>query len=147
MSDTEKKNIMDVEIENNDKERAKEMYKANNQNQNQNWITMENKKRLNLSKINKNIISNEVSMSKKDKKETMEIRNETTTVDMSELEREREIYRFVQNSKSIYENSIEEPSMAYYNINNKLLAFILEYEEVKNSDQLDNCPGSKGSSF
>lgn len=47
---------------------------------------------------------------------------------------EKEIYKFIQNSKSVYEISKEEPSTIYYNIEGKLIA--VKIEDVEMMDEI-----------
>jgi len=87
------------------------------------WVIQEDSRRLKTKKIK--VISKEII---KESNTKMKINHPTGESDMTT--EEKEIYSFIANSKSVYENSVKESSTIYYNVDGKLKAINYEDKEM-----------------
>lgn len=117
--ENEQRNILEIS-ENKENEAIRES--------NKDWISIVNERRTNSNKLNKEIISvktGKMHVVAEDANQGMsKIDASTEATGMTDFE--KETLQFVQNRKTVYEDSTEEPAMIYYNKDDKLLSFELD---------------------
>lgn len=103
--------------------------------ENNDWTSIINDRRVNSSKLNREIVNVETDKKHVEAEDISQVMSETEiSVDPTGMtDFEKKTLQFVQNCKTVYEDSAEEPAMIYYNKEDKLFSF--EYDDMIKKEQ------------